>query len=410
MTENIKKLEIQYNKYIYPKPCDDIEEEYIIKNRYQECDPNYHWHKLWPEKKYERKKLNILVAGCGSDQAAILAKCNPIHKFTGIDISAASLAHQKKLIIKHKIKNLDLICNDFRNVKIKEKFDYIISTGVIHHLDDPGSALNFFDKNLTEDGVLYLMVYGDQQTEGIKGLKNVFKKLQFEQNSSSIKSIKLITEKLKRNHPAIIFSKYFKDIHQDTGIVDTFLHPKENFYSIKDLINLLAQNNLIIKNFVNGRIASLTKYFVDNEEIKKKIQSFRIEDQLEISQILNWNDRKIDIICTKKSNIKYSKIYNLLNIDSLYVCEFQSIEYKINLQNLDVIDQKNESSFSFNFLNKKINWKEILLGKKNLKELTANFTQIEKKNFYTKISFMIENYILDYSFHEIENYNEYYAK
>ena len=145
MTENIKKLEIQYNKYIYPKPCDDIEEEYIIKNRYQECDPNYHWHKLWPEKKYERKKLNILVAGCGSDQAAILAKCNPIHKFTGIDISAASLAHQKKLIIKHKIKNLDLICNDFRNVKIKEKFDYIISTGVIHHLDDPGSALNFFE-------------------------------------------------------------------------------------------------------------------------------------------------------------------------------------------------------------------------------------------------------------------------
>tara|TARA_B110000459_G_C16350457_1_gene376326 strand:+ start:143 stop:262 length:120 start_codon:yes stop_codon:yes gene_type:complete len=31
VTDNIKKLEIQYNKYIYPKPCDDIEEEYIMK-------------------------------------------------------------------------------------------------------------------------------------------------------------------------------------------------------------------------------------------------------------------------------------------------------------------------------------------------------------------------------------------
>ena len=254
------------------------------------------------------------------------------------------------------------------------------------------------------------MVYGDQQTEGIKGLKNVFKKLQFKQDTSSIKSIKLITEKLKKNHPAIIFSKYFKDIHQDTGIIDTFLHPKENFYSIKDLINLLAQNNLIIKNFVNGRIASLSKYFVDNEKIQKKIESFNIEDQLEISQILNWNDRKIDIICTKKKNIKHSKIYNLLNIDSLYVCAFQSIDYTINLQNLKVIDNKNESAFEFNFLNKKINWNEILLGKKNLKELTVNFSNIEKKNFYSKISFMIENYVLDYSFYEIENYNKYYAK
>ena len=410
MSDNINKLKIQYNRYIYPKPCEDIEKEYIKDNRYQECDPNFHWHKLWPEKKYERKKLNILVAGCGSDQAAILAKCNPIHKFTGIDISVASLAHQKKLIIKHKIKNLNLICDDFRQVKIEEKFNYIISTGVIHHLDDPGSALNFFDKNLTDDGVLYLMVYGDQQTNGIKGLKNVFKKLQFKQNSPSIKNIKLITKKLKKDHPAVIFLKYFKDIHEDTGIVDTFLHPKENFYSIKELINLLGKNNLIIKNFVNGRIASLSKYFVDNEEIQKKIQKFNIEEQLEISQILNWNDRKIDVICTKKNNIKHSKVYNLFDLDSLYVCRFQSVDYKINLQNLKVIDNKNESFFEFNFLNKKIDWNKILLGKINLKQLTANFNTIEKKNFYKRISFMIENYVLDFSFHEIENYNKYYAK
>ena len=410
MSNNIKKLETQYNKYIYPKPCENIEEEYIKDNRYQECDPNYHWHKLWPEKKYERKKLNILVAGCGSDQAAILAKCNPIHNFTGIDISAASLEHQKKLIKKHKIKNLTLICDDFRNVKLSEKFNYIISTGVIHHLDDPGSALNFFEKNLTDDGVLYLMVYGDQQTEGIKGLKSIFKKLEFEQNSSSIRSIKLLTEKLKKDHPAIIFSKYFKDINEDTGIVDTFLHPKEKFYSIKELIFSIGENNLIIKNFVNGRVAALSKYFIDNEDIEKKIRNFTIEEQLEISQILNWNDRKIDIICTKKKNIKYSKVYTQLELDSLYICRFQSVDYLINSQNIKVVDNKNESFFEFNFLNAKINWNEILLGKKNLKQLTSNFSATEKKNLYKRISFMIENYVLDFSFHEIENYKRYYAK
>ena len=410
MSKNIEKLKSQYNKYIYPKPCENIEKEYIKVNRYQECDPNYHWHKLWPEKKYERKKLNILVAGCGSDQAAILAKCNPIHNFTGIDISAASLAHQKKLIKKHKIKNLTLICDDFRNVKISEKFNYIISTGVIHHLDDPGSALNFFEKNLTDDGVLYLMVYGDQQTEGIKGLKNIFKKLEFEQNSSSIRSIKLLKEKLKKNHPAVIFSEYFKDIDEDAGIVDTFLHPKEKFYSIKELIFSLGENNFIIKNFVNGRVAALGKYFVDNEDIEKKVKNFTIEEQLEISQILNWNDRKIDIICTKKDNIKYSKVYTKLELDNLYICRFQSIDYQINSQNIKVVDNKNDTAFEFNFLNTKINWNEILLGKKNLKQLTSNFSAIEKKNLYKRISFMIENYVLDFSFHEIENYEKYYAK
>jgi SAM-dependent methyltransferase len=410
VSNNIKKLKSHYDKYIYPKPCENIEEKYIKDNRYLECDPNYHWHKLWPEKKYEREKLNILVAGCGSDQAAILAKCNPIHNFIGIDISTASLAHQKKLIKKHKIKNLTLICDDFRNVKISEKFNYIISTGVIHHLDDPGSALNFFEKNLTDDGVLYLMVYGDQQTEGIKGLKNIFKKLEFEQNSSSIKSIKLLIEKLKKDHPATIFSKYFKDINEDTGIIDTFLHTKEKFYSIKELIFSLCENNLIIKNFVNGCVAALSKHFVDNEDIEKKIRNLPIEEQLEISQILNWKDRKIDIICTKKDNIKYSKVYTQFELDSLYICRFQFIDYQINSQNIKVVDNKNETFFELNFLNTKINWNEILLGKKNLKQLTNNFSAIEKKNFYKRISFMIENYVLDFSFHEIENYEKYYAK
>ena len=75
---------------------------------------------------------------------------------------------------------------------------------------------------------------------------------------------------------------------------------------------MLLTINLIIKNFVNGRVAALSKYFIDNEDIEKKIRNFTIEEQLEISQILNWNDRKIDIICTKKDNIKYSKVYTQL--------------------------------------------------------------------------------------------------
>ena len=42
-----------------------------------------------------RKKLKVLVAGCGSDQAAILSRCNPNHYFTGIDLSQQSINYQK---------------------------------------------------------------------------------------------------------------------------------------------------------------------------------------------------------------------------------------------------------------------------------------------------------------------------
>lgn len=408
MSDNIKKLTNQYNNYIYPKPCEDIETEWIQKNRYQTCDPNYHWHKLWPEYPYSRKKMNILVAGCGSDQAAILAKCNPIHNFIGIDLSEESLKHQKKLVKKHQIKNLKLICDDFRNQKFDSKFDYIISSGVTHHLDDPSSALKFFDENLSENGVLYLMVYGNQQSEGIKELKNVFRKLKFSQNQESIKNIKNLLPKLNIDHPSKIFLKYFNDHNYDAGVVDIFLHPKEKFYSIKELINELGLNNFVIKNFVDGKVGAVTKYFYDNPDLLANFNKLSIEDRLDIAQILNWQDRKINVICSKTSNKKFSKIYNKLKYDDIYAYRMQNMEYYYDEEKIKILNSKDGSNFTFKFKNKKINWKKILSGQKKLSEMTDSFSKNEKNNFYNIIEFLVDNYLLDFSFNKIEDYPKYY--
>ncbi len=408
MSDNIKKLTNQYNNFVYPKPCEDIEIEYIKKNRYQTCDPNYHWHKLWPEHPYKRKKMNILVAGCGSDQAAILAKCNPIHDFIGIDLSEQSLKHQEKLIKNHQIKNLELICDDFRNQKFKSKFDYIISSGVIHHLDDPNSALKFFNDNLSENGVLYLMIYGNQQSEGIKEIKNVFRKLEFSQDQESIESIKKLVSKLNIDHPSKIFLKYFNDHNYDAGVIDIFLHPKEKFYSVKELINDLGSNNFIIKNFVDGKVGAVTKYFFDNPKLLSSFNKLPIEDKLDIAQILNWQDRKIDVICTKTTNKKFSKLYNKLEYDDIYTYSMQNMEYNYDKEKIEIKNIKDGSNFGFKFKNEKINWKKILSGQNKLIEITNSFSQIEKKNFYSTIEFLIDNYLLDFSFNKIENYSKYY--
>ena len=410
MSENIKKLTKQYNNYIYPKPCEDIETEWLIKNRYQTCDPNYHWHKLWPEHPYSRKKLKILIAGCGSDQAAILAKCNPIHDFIGIDLSKESLKHQKKLIEKHKIENLKIICDDFRNQKFDFKFDYIISSGVIHHLDEPNTALKFFNENLSDNGVLYLMIYGNQQSEGIRELKNVFKKFEFTQNENSIESIKKLITKLNINHPSKIFLNYFNDYAYDAGVVDIFLHPKEKFYSLKELIKDLDESNFVIKNFVDGKVGAVTKYFFDNPKLLEKFNNFSVEDKLNIAQILNWNDRKVDVICTKTLNKKYSKIYNKFNLDDIFTYSFQNIKYNFDKNNIEIKNVIDGSNLRFNYKNEKINWKNILSGQEKLKDISSSFSENEKKNFYNLIEFMIDNYLLDFSFHQIEDYRKYYNK
>ena len=410
--KNISDLTEQYNNYIYPKPTVDLSEEWIKKNRFQICDPNYCWHRLWPEKPYNTKRLDILIAGCGSDQAAILAKCNPNHNFVGIDLSENSLKHEKKLIEDNNIKNLKLYNDDFRSVKFKKKFDYIISSGVIHHLDEPGTGLKYFNQNLKDEGVIYIMVYGDKKSYATNQVKQLFKKLNLKQNQESINFVKNTVNKLNNLHPAKIFaeSEIKQDLNHPSGVVDFFLHKKENFFSIKEIIKLLNKNKLIIKNFANGRIKPLTKFFTDAPlHVKEKINSLNIEDKLEISQILNWNDRKIDLICCKSNNKKNSVIYNKINLEKIYTYQYHGVEYKINGVNIKINDKINNGFFNLNFENNKFEFKEILDGKKKLSEITKKFDKNERKNFNNKIIFMIENSILDFSYHPIANYQKYYS-
>ncbi len=408
--KNISELAEQYNNYIYPKPTENLSEEWIKKNRFQICDPNYCWHRLWPEKPYNTKRLDILIAGCGSDQAAILAKCNPNHNFVGIDLSENSLKHEKKLIEENKIENLKLHHDDFRSVKFKKKFDYIISSGVIHHLDEPGTGLKYFNQNLKDEGVIYIMVYGDKKSYATNQVKQLFKKLNLKQNEESINFVKNTIGKLNNLHPAKIFTEteIKQDLNHPSGVVDFFLHKKENFFSIKELIKLLNKNKLIIKNFANGRIKPLTKFFTDAPiNVKEKINSLSIEDKLEISQILNWNDRKIDLICCKSKNKKNSIVYNEINLKKIYTYQYHGVEYKIDGNNIRINDKINNGFFNLNFENSK--FKEILDGKKILSEITASFDKIEREKFNDKIIFMIENSILDFSYHPIADYKKYYS-
>ena len=75
--------------------------------------------------------LDILIAGCGTNQAAVFAFNNPDAKVVAVDISQPSLDHQQHLKDKHGLQNLEL-----RRLPIEElstlglDFDLMVATGV----------------------------------------------------------------------------------------------------------------------------------------------------------------------------------------------------------------------------------------------------------------------------------------
>ena len=90
---------------MYPPPIHDLDK--WNADNFDWTDP-VHAHRIyWPDREYPLG-LDILVAGCGANQAAYFAFTNPSAKVVGIDISQPSLDHQQYLKDKHGLDNLEL--------------------------------------------------------------------------------------------------------------------------------------------------------------------------------------------------------------------------------------------------------------------------------------------------------------
>jgi len=403
MDKNINYLKSHYENYSYPEPVQDIEKELIEKNIVYYDDPTYNWHKIFPEKAFSKNKISVLVAGCGTEQAAIIAKLSPQHDVIGVDLSSNSLKNQKRLIDKHKINNLKLICSDFRELKFEQKFDLIISTGVIHHLEDPGSALKYFYENIKDDGAISLMVYGNKSTFATNELRKLFFQLNLRQNKEGIEYVRKIFNKINPAHPGVIHTKNSSELKYDSGIVDHILHQSEHFYSIREFNTLLNNNKLIIKNFTDSRIKSLTKFFYDDDKILEKIRKLNYIDQLELGQILNWDDKQISLICCKDTYGEYSLITSPLDLDNIYICTRTGCNYKMNNTSIKInLDTGEEFIFSIPIKNEFVTtWQEIFFGKKKLEHLFDLYSDVEKIHVKKFLTILVENIFVDVSLHPI---------
>src|SRR6478672_7012006 len=173
--ENVSTLVArQYEAFAYPEPFADLSEE-IRKGYYQFGDPSLYGPVLWPRGR-PNGRLKILVAGCGTIQAAYAAMMNHDCEVIGIDLSEASLAHERFLQDKHGLANLKLFKGDLLDVgSLGERFDVILCTGVLHHMANPGAGLAALRDVLVPEGVMVLMLYGQTVRIGIYMLQDAFR-------------------------------------------------------------------------------------------------------------------------------------------------------------------------------------------------------------------------------------------
>ena len=140
----MKEVESQYEKWPYPKPIEDIDEA-IKKGFFYDLPINAFKKIIFPERT-EYKSPKILIAGCGTNQAIFYSMAYPDAEIYAIDLSDTSIKHNKEMIKKYKLKNIFVEKKDIFDLKNKNEFDIITSSGVIHHTSNPSETLKKLSK------------------------------------------------------------------------------------------------------------------------------------------------------------------------------------------------------------------------------------------------------------------------
>ncbi len=238
----------QYEQWRYPEPIRDLEA--WIQNNWEWFDPIHAHRVLWPDRAY-KPGLDILIAGCGTNQAAVFAFTNPLAKVVAVDVSQPSLDHQQRLKENYGLTNLTLHLLPIESLPtLRLDFDLIVSTGVLHHLADPSAGLKALAVCLRPDGVLGVMLYARYGRIGVELLQSVFHDLGLGQDDASVRLVREAISSLAPDHPVQSYLKIARDLPFDAALVDTFLHSRDRSYSVEDCLGLIASAGLAFQGWL----------------------------------------------------------------------------------------------------------------------------------------------------------------
>ena len=236
-----------YESHPYPPPVDDLE---AYRQFWDDHRRRADSHLFWPHEPY-RDDRSILVAGCGTTQAAHYALRWPRAEVIGIDVSAKSIAFTQALKHRYALDNLEVrqLAVE-RAADLGRGFDHIVCTGVLHHLPDPDAGLRALREVLVPSGAINVMVYAPYGRAGVYMLQDYCRRLGIAWTAAEIRDLAASLKALPPDHPIAQLLRNSPDFANTAGLADALLHPHDRSYSVPQLLAFLDRAGLAFGRWV----------------------------------------------------------------------------------------------------------------------------------------------------------------
>jgi ubiquinone/menaquinone biosynthesis C-methylase UbiE len=253
-----------------------------VQGQYEEF-PYPRWTHFDPEIKDEEtegylseKASNILVAGCGTGKEAIeFAHVFPDSKVLAVDLSNASLSYGIMKANEFEIENVEFRQGDILNLgSLDRKFDFIASSGVLHHMKEPLKGWKVLTGLLKDGGTMRIALYSTAARKKLTEAKTIIKQKGYGNSADEIR-------RFRHDAPNILpqdvhdYLCTFRDYYYMSECRDLLFHVQEHEY-----------DPLQIKAIIDELGLEFVKFYLDELTLKKYAHDFPKDKQA--SNLENW--------------------------------------------------------------------------------------------------------------------------
>lgn len=266
----------------YPFPPLEANREPLL------ADLHYARSVLWPDR-LSLAGLRVLDAGCGTGEIAVrIARDFPEVHVIGIDVSPAALAiaatRAREAGVDGRMQLREVGLED---LEPGEPFDLVVSSGVVHHLDDPAAGLRALAGHLAPTGGMSLMVYGTYGRHAVMLLRRLMDRLgEGLDESGQVSLARALVAALPPRHPFQAGDWEEVDWPHDAGIADLLMHVHERSFTVPEVRRLLTDAGLRLERFVDTA-AYQPEHYLTTPEGRDLVAGLPESERAEAAELLH---------------------------------------------------------------------------------------------------------------------------
>ena len=212
------------------------------------------------------QKPEILIAGCGTGQQAMAWSAYKDSKICAVDLSSESLAYAIRKAKEKNIKNVNFYHLDLLDLELlNKKFDIIISTGCLHHMEKPEDGLESLVNVLKPQGLIYLGLYSKRARSEIEWTRKYIQKRKIDVTEDNMRSFR--TKILNSENKKLQSIRGLLDFFSLSNFRDLLFNYTEHTYDFIKIKELLESKklNFLAFNEMNPNVKNSFKNHFPNE-------------------------------------------------------------------------------------------------------------------------------------------------